>query len=90
MPIQLPTVGRIVLYHAGGHKGDVFMNPISNQPHAAIVAHVNTDNTINLAVIGHDGLPAAREGVLFWDGEGRQPVSNVPYAYWPPGAPSPR
>lgn len=73
-----PTPGRIVWYTPAADDG------ISKgaDPLAAIVAGVNEDGTVNLAVFGHNAQPAVRMYVtLVQDGED---APDTGYAQWMP------
>lgn len=48
-PVIAPTVGRVVHF---------FPHGAASIEHAAIIAAVNEDGTVNLAWFQHDGLPA--------------------------------
>lgn len=57
-----PVVGSMVYYHPG--EGDPGPYP-GEEPLAAIVAAVLTENAMNLLVIAADGTPYGKQGVLF-------------------------
>ncbi len=68
-----PTVGRVVWYTA--HEDD-HRQPLDEQPCAAMVTYVTDDNTVNLVVFGHDGVPESKLDVpLVQDGEDCPPGS---------------
>lgn len=73
-----PTVGRIVWYHPE--------TPTPNgDPLAAKIAAVNTDGTINLAVVDQNGLPFGAQNVfLRQDGEANPYASTGNWAQWMP------
>jgi len=63
-----PTVGRIVLFWRHG-KAQV---DASEQPEAAIIAHVWSDSCVNLAVFDPNGITGNVTSVpLIQDGEGK-------------------
>jgi hypothetical protein len=74
-----PTVGRIVLYHP--IADDPGPNP-QGQPLAAIVCHVNSPTSINLAAFDANGEPFPRENVLMLQDQAKPPA-NKPYCTWP-------
>lgn len=71
-----PSVGRVVLFHPHADDG----GDINGQPHAATVAHVIDDRTINIAAVNENGSPYARQNVqLVQPGD---PVPDHDYACW--------
>ncbi len=68
-----PTIGRVVWYqpHDDDHR-----RPLDEQPCAAIIAYVHSDELVNLCVLGHDGVPESKLDVpLVQDGEDCPPGS---------------
>jgi hypothetical protein len=79
MPIIEPTIGRVVHYEP--HPGDPGYN-VSPGTRAAIIAGINDDGTLNLAVfdrLGHIG--SVRNIPLVQDGE---TAPETGYAHWMP------
>lgn len=75
-----PTVGRILWYIPHIDKGGA----PNGQPHAAILAHVIDQRTVNLAVFNEDGtLYSAKKAVrLLQDDDPVPPEGD--YAMWMP------
>lgn len=71
MPKILPTVGRVVHYFPGSTSGALgSARPAGEEPLAAIVAAVHSEQRVNLTVFGRDGIVHARQNVrLVQDGE---------------------
>lgn len=57
-PLIIPTIGRIVWFNAG-----------RSQPYAAIVAHVFSDDVVNLGVTSHLGVQYSATSVIFHHGD---------------------
>jgi hypothetical protein len=73
-----PSIGRVVWFRP--HKGDPLA--FSDQPLAALVTYVHSDNMINLAVFDANGVAHSRTSVtLHQDGEGGK---GYGYAEWMP------
>lgn len=72
-----PTVGRVVLFHQG--TAGVF--PGSDEPRAAVVAHVHTPDLVNLCVFDANGSPHSRTSVPLVQ-EGETPPANGYYCEW--------
>lgn len=70
-----PTIGRVVWFHADGTSGE--------QPHVALIAFVQSDTVVNLAVFDADGVPYQRTSVFLWDGDAATPTPRS-YAEWMP------
>lgn len=75
----IPTVGRVVWFHVGAHA----TNLQSDQPLAAIITYVHSDDVINLVVFGKGGDCHQRGSVPLWQGEGDAPERGS-YAEWMP------
>lgn len=73
-----PSIGRIIWYHPAETEDMVR----HEQPHAAIVASVQDDEHINLAVFDANGVVQTRGGVFLFNGEGDRP--EAPFAEWMP------
>lgn len=71
--IMKPTVGRVVLYHPRPSnrvkklldKTNVVAAAGDHVVHAAIVAHVYSDHTVNLTAFDSQGTPYGAEDVTF-------------------------
>lgn len=63
-----PTVGRVVWYWPIKN----FRKP-GGQPHAAQIARVNEDGTINIAWLSETGAHHSSQQILLWQGDGEQP-----------------
>lgn len=75
-----PTPGRVVWFNPGEHDG---INRNEGQPLAAIIAGVNADGTLNLAVFDASGNTQPRTNVtLVQPGDANAPVAG--YAEWMP------
>jgi hypothetical protein len=61
-----PTIGRVVWYWPTGDT--------SNQPHAAIIARVWSDEMVNLAAFDGSGVSYSRTSVPLYQGEGPRPT----------------
>lgn len=75
-----PTIGRIVWFHP---HPDAPNQKLSGQPHAAKIAHVNADGTINLGCLNSLGLPYAATNVRLIQ-EGQVAPIAAAYAEWMP------
>jgi hypothetical protein len=73
-----PTIGRVVWYRPGAHE----TNLASDQPLAAIITYVHSDDKINLVVFGKGGDCHRRASVPLWNGEGDAPT--IVHAEWMP------
>jgi|SRR5580700_8354055 hypothetical protein len=88
MQMTKPTVGLSVWYR---HAPDREISPLvihdGEQPFAAIIAHVNSDDNVNLAVFGQDGGVTPRANVplgsdelpettAYWEYQQSQPVKK--------------
>jgi hypothetical protein len=74
-----PTVGRVVWYHPS--KSDPGFDGTQN-PLAAIVAHVWTDSCVNLAIFDRNGCTFNRTSVFLYQGDTDRPSDQ--YAEWMP------
>jgi hypothetical protein len=73
-----PTIGRVVWFW---EHDDHVSNPDS-QPRAAIVAHVHSDECVNLAVFDSNGNTSGVTSVALHQGEGPKP--RPPFCEWMP------
>ena len=73
-----PTVGRVVWFWSGKTQ---------EQPHAALVAYVYDDRTVNLAVFNAYGVPQSHARVRLLQDDDAPPELGV-WAEWVP-APTP-
>ena len=80
MPHITPTVGRVVHYVCGPNDGSA---PADGSSLAAIVAAVNADGTVNLAVFGSNGNLQPRLNVTLVQ-EGESAPADEGYAQWMP------
>jgi hypothetical protein len=73
-----PTVGRVVWFYPRGSKP-------SDQPHAAIIAHVWSDTCVNLAIFDANGqpYPQGHTSILLIQ-EGSEVPSGGNYCTWMP------
>ena len=62
-----PTLGRVVWYRASEHVVN-----------AAIIAHVNEDGTVNLAVFNMFGEPYKEAHVIVFQGDSGEEGFNIP------------
>jgi hypothetical protein len=76
-----PTVGRVLWYFPTGE--DKINRTIDAQPLAAIIAHVNADGRVNLAIFDSTGRPFHRTSVPLVQDEGEGP-SDGDYCRWMP------
>ncbi len=65
-PVIKPTIGRVVWYRA--HDED-HRQPLDEQLCAALIAYVHDDTTVNLMVIGHDGVSFSKLDVPLAQGD---------------------
>ncbi len=75
-----PTVGRVVLYNPGPE--DPFGAVAGGDAQAAIICHVLSDDCVNLAVFGPNGVQYSRTSVYLRQEGGSVPFR--PYAEWMP------
>ena len=77
-----PTVGRIVLFTPA--QGDTDMATTPGRPLAAIVAYVNSDSNVNLAVFDASGRSFSRTSVplIHDDAPTPKPITGF-YCEWP-------
>jgi hypothetical protein len=73
-----PTIGRVVWYHPA-FASDSGSNEYTL---AALVCHVHSDTSVNLAVFDSNGVAASKTSVFLFQGEGVRP--SFPYAEWMP------
>lgn len=83
-PIIKPTVGRVVWFHPFSSSAEAnFARHQDDQPYAAIIARVWSDQLVNLTVLDANGTPHSRTSVyLVQEGEGI-PVGGF-YCEWMP------
>lgn len=74
-----PTIGRVVWYNPH-HE---FESIHSDQPMAALVTYVWSDNMVNLAVFDAHGTNISRTSVFLWQGDGDRPTGQS-FAEWMP------
>lgn len=72
-----PTVGRVVWYHPSGASS-------TDQPCAAIVAHVWSDTCINLATFSANGESSFQTSVFLYQNETGSERPSSGYAEWMP------
>ena len=70
-----PTIGQVVWYHPCGSSA-------SDQPQAALIAHVWSDTCVNLAVFNPNGEASNQTSVFLYQGDTDRPSSS--YAEWMP------
>jgi len=70
-----PTIGRVVWYWPGANKD-------SEQPWAALIAHVHSDSMVNLAVFDANGNASSMSSVPLYQGEGERPSGS--HCQWMP------
>jgi hypothetical protein len=75
-----PTVGRVVLYHPAANAAEGGF--ASAETCAAIVAHVWSDNCVNLAVFDANGVAHSRTSVYLLQDGNERPSSS--YCEWMP------
>ena len=71
-----PSIGRVVWYHPAGSSS-------TDQPNAAIIAHVWSDTCVNLAVFSANGEASFQTSVFLYDPE-TTPRPFCSYAEWMP------
>jgi hypothetical protein len=76
-----PTVGRVVLYSPEAGEG-FYTGPEDQQNFAALVAAVNKDGTINLAVFDASGNSHARQNVPLVQDPYTEPHPGRSFAQW--------
>jgi hypothetical protein len=76
-----PTVGRIVHYTPSVGDSDVSLAH-QDQPLAAIIVYVHTDEYVNLVVFDADGRHHRRAGVLLLPYQA-PPLPEGDYCRWP-------
>lgn len=69
-----PTVGRVVHFY----------RYFGAEVQAALIAHVNDDGTVNLAVFDHHGNPEPRPSNVMLVQEGQNPCADVQFCTWMP------
>lgn len=69
-----PTIGRVVWYYRPGS--------FTQQPNAALIAHVWSDELVNLAVFDSNGVASNETSVALFQGDGQPP--STPYCGWMP------
>ena len=76
--MQKPSVGRIVHYYGENFK-------LGEQPQAAIITFVWSDDLVNLCAFSEEGMPRPKQSVMLI------PIENYiaaepypPYCVWPP------
>lgn len=74
-----PTPGRVVWYTPNPNR-----SVIAGQPHAAIVAAVNPDGSVNLAVFDAQGYPYAEQNVRLLGVDEPAPGGAHSFAEWMP------
>lgn len=74
-----PTIGRVVWYHPTLIDG----MRLSKDPHAATVAYVWNERTVNLSVVDHSGYQYTKQSVPLLQGEGPHPASGG-FCTWMP------
>jgi hypothetical protein len=79
MPAIQPTQGRVILYTPDSNDGITKSGPQL----AAIVAAVNEDGTVNLAVFDANGSPAQRQNVVVVQEDEDSPEAGG-FASWMP------
>lgn len=77
MPFIKPTVGRIVHYRPGPQDPTP---QFKNEPLAAIVTRVISDQVVNLTVLRADGITYGRHNVDLVQSGSNSPVE--PYCHW--------
>lgn len=78
-----PTVGRVILFHPSP-SDPVLKAPENGQPFAALVAHVNDDETINVGGVDASGNHFSRQNVVMVQ-EGEATLEgDDQYAEWMP------
>ena len=70
-----PTIGRVLWFHPAGYSAE-------DQPLAAIISHVWSDTSVNLAVFSESGNCSSNTSVFLYQGEGDRPKDN--YCEWMP------
>ena len=74
-----PTVGRVIHFF----PAPVMLGMQTQGPLAALIAKVNEDDTVNLAVFDSNGMPFHATNVRILD-EGEAPREKENYAAWMP------
>ena len=71
-----PAIGRVAWYHPPRNRTG------TDQPHAALIAHVWNDTCVNLAVFDANGFAYSKTSVFLFQGDSEKPGSG--YAAWMP------
>jgi hypothetical protein len=80
-----PTVGRVLWYGQRTYAEPHWMVDPEGQPLTALIAHVNDDDTLNLAVFNTRGEAHSLQNVrLLKDGENPEDLGLDGWAYWMP------
>jgi hypothetical protein len=74
-----PSIGRVVWFYPAGY------NPTTDQPLAALIAHVWSDTCVNLAIFDANGVPypSPPTSVLLIQDDGPVPTGGL-YCAWMP------
>jgi hypothetical protein len=76
--MQKPSVGRIVHYYGENFK-------LGEQPQAAIITFVWSDDLVNLCAFSEEGMPRPKQSVTLIQTEPHTPTEfYTPYCVWPP------
>jgi len=75
-----PTIGRVVWYWPSMAHGA--LRGADEQPLAAMVCHVWSDDCVNLVVFDLNGIPQSQTSVFLYQGETDRP--SVGFAEWMP------
>ncbi|NEW95488.1 hypothetical protein [Rhodopseudomonas sp. BR0G17] len=76
--IILPSIGRVVWFHPAAQA-----NP-NGQPHAALIAYVQSERLINLAAFDENGTSYSATSVPLLQGDEAPPTDGTAYAEWMP------
>lgn len=76
--VIVPTVGRVVWFHPAAAA-----NP-NGQPHAALIAFVQSEQLVNLAVFDENGTGYSATSVPLLQGDDAPPADGSAYAEWMP------
>ena len=69
-----PTIGRVVWFYPA--------HSFNQQPNAALIAYVWSDDLVNLAVFDATGVATNETSVVLFQGDGEPP--STPYCAWMP------